>query len=240
MRPRRPTAKGPPTNFRAVAAHAGADGWDDMDLGSGGPVVVPSANAVVGAGKDGVVYVLDRDDLGKTAPGDVGTPAGNYAKLKSPPIFFTYFPGFDHNPAPANIQELHPLGQPHASPARQPGALGRAPTSARSWYCWGENENLRAWAIDATGKVTYLARGAEQASIQAPVPPGGMPGGMLTLFGEQRSSAHRHRLGDDPLPGRQYRYRPGAPARLRRHPVRQRSPTAASSCARCGTPRRPA
>jgi hypothetical protein len=48
-------------------------------------------------------------------------------------------------------------------------------------YCWGENENLRVWAIDASGKVTYLARGAEQASIQAPVPPGGMPGGMLTL-----------------------------------------------------------
>jgi outer membrane protein assembly factor BamB len=176
-----PDGEGPPTNFRAVAAHAGADGWDDMDLGSGGPVVVPSANAVVGAGKDGVVYVLDRDHLGKTAPGDLGASAGNYAKLRSPPIFFTYFPGFDHNPAPANIQELNFLSgnrthHQHGSPVHW-----ESPDLGPVLYCWGENENLRAWAIDASGKVTYLARGAEQASIQAPVPPGGMPGGMLTL-----------------------------------------------------------
>jgi hypothetical protein len=47
-------------------------------------------------------------------------------------------------------------------------------------FCWGENENLRAWNIDGTGKVTYLARGHEVASAGLP-PAGGMPGGMLTL-----------------------------------------------------------
>src|SRR6478752_5130140 len=60
-----------PTNFRAVAASAGMDGWDDMDLASGGPVVVPSHNAVLGAGKDGVLYVVKLDDMGRTGPADL-------------------------------------------------------------------------------------------------------------------------------------------------------------------------
>ena len=55
-----------PTNFRAVAASAGAEGWDDMDLGSGGPVLLPSHGVVLGAGKDGVLFVLDHSDMGKT------------------------------------------------------------------------------------------------------------------------------------------------------------------------------
>src|SRR5207253_1364907 len=47
-------------------------------------------------------------------------------------------------------------------------------------FNWGENENGRAWQLSATG-CTYLARTAEAASVNAPVPAGGMPGGMLSL-----------------------------------------------------------
>ena len=78
-------AEGSPTNFRAYeklakAAAQRAGEWADMDLGSGGPVLIPSHGVVVGAGKDGILYVLDQHNMGKTKPGDLDNPAGNYAK----------------------------------------------------------------------------------------------------------------------------------------------------------------
>ena len=51
----------------------------------------------------------------------------------------------------------------------------------RKLYCMGENGNLRAWSIDEAGAVKFLARSEEVSSPFAPVPPGGMPGGMLCL-----------------------------------------------------------
>jgi len=47
-------------------------------------------------------------------------------------------------------------------------------------FCWGENEHLRAWTIDPSGKATFLAKSAEMASAGAGGR-GGMPGGMLAL-----------------------------------------------------------
>jgi outer membrane protein assembly factor BamB len=175
-----PAREGLPTNFRAHAAGMGAD-WGDQDLGSGGPVLVPSASALVGAGKDGVLYVLDAKSMGKTSPADLSQPASNYAKLKSPPLFFTYFPGFGVSPAPTNIQELNfsfaqRTHHQHGSPV-----FWDSPDLGPVLYCWGENGNLRAWSIATDGTVRYLACGVEVASAQSPVPYGGMPGGMLTL-----------------------------------------------------------
>jgi hypothetical protein len=60
-----------PTNFRAYAVpHMQADGeWADMDLGSGGPVLVDDLGLVLGAGKDGILYVLKKNVMGKTTGG---------------------------------------------------------------------------------------------------------------------------------------------------------------------------
>jgi hypothetical protein len=151
-----------------------------MDLGSGGPVVIPSLDLVLGAGKDGVLYVLDRTGMGKTRPADLKNPAANYAKLKSPPIFFTYFSP-DLKPAPNDITTLNVLyaGRTHHLHANP--LYWDSPDHGPMLFCWGENENLRAWSVGQDGTVTYLACSAEQASAQARVPPGGMPGGMLTL-----------------------------------------------------------
>ncbi|HWY35374.1 MAG TPA: hypothetical protein VNX68_12065, partial [Nitrosopumilaceae archaeon] len=52
-------------------------------------------------------------------------------------------------------------------------------------FCWGENNNLRAWTVAANGKFTYQACSAELASPQSP----GMPGGMLTLSANNGSGA---------------------------------------------------
>ncbi len=175
-------AVGPPatTNFRAVAATAGMAGWDDMDLASGGPVVLPSHNAILGAGKDGVLYVVKLDDMGRTTRADLVAPAGNYAKLLSPPIFFTYYSP-TLSPHPDDIRTLNTLWDDvthhlHGNPVVW-DSVDRGPLV----YCWGENGNLRAWSLNPNGSLTYLAAGAESASPQSPVPAGGMPGGMISL-----------------------------------------------------------
>ena len=81
--------------------------WDDQDLGSGGPIILPDLTLIVGAGKDGIVYCLDQNNFGKTSASDLAQPGKNYAKLKSPPIFFTYFPGFQVNSAPNHPMDLN-------------------------------------------------------------------------------------------------------------------------------------
>ena len=152
------------------------NGWDDMDLGSGAPIYIPEFALVVGAGKDGILYVVNANAMGKTSPEELKDPGGNYAKLKTPPLWFTFFPGFDVNAAPNNARDLDKLFQnrthhQHGSPVYW----------ERKLFCWGENSNLRVFSINGDGKVAYVGRSEEVASPFSPVPPGGMPGGMMCL-----------------------------------------------------------
>ena len=160
--------------------------WTDQDLGSAAPVYLASLGLVVSSGKDGILYVLDRNNMGKTSPADLATPPQNYKKLKSPPIFFTYFPGWNISPAPPVAKDLNFFAADmkthhlHASPV-----FWNDPSSGSLLFCWGENENLRAWSIDANGVVTFVAKGLEVASLGCVGPSGhgGMPGGMLCVSG---------------------------------------------------------
>jgi len=134
--------------------------WRDMDLGSAGVIVIPELNLICGAGKDGILYVLDMATF----------------QPKTDPIFYTYFPGFGVSAHPYDIKALdtnynnrsHHL---HSSSVYWQGKL----------WCWGENGNLRVGSIDKTGVWKFLARSSESASVYAPVPPGGMPGAFLAL-----------------------------------------------------------
>ena len=149
----------------------GADNFQDYDLGSAGPLPLPGLKLVVGAGKDGVLYVLDADTQ-KFGQGS------DFSKLKQPPIFFTYFAGFGVDAAQvANLDRLsdgktHHL---HASPA-----FWVSPARGPMLFNWGENESLRAWTIDGAGKVTFVAKSAEVASAGMGGL-GGMPGGFVTV-----------------------------------------------------------
>lgn len=151
----------------SVRDRNGEDDFQDYDLGSAGPVPLPGMNLVAGAGKDGVLYVLDTD----TARFGQGS---NFSNLKQTPIFFTYFPGFGIDASnAANLDHLfdgktHHL---HASPA-----FWVSPERGPMLFCWGENETLRAWTVDATGKTTFVAKSAEVASAGMGGK-GGMPGG---------------------------------------------------------------
>jgi hypothetical protein len=170
-----------PTNLRAYTANRNA-GWDDMDLGSGGPVLAERHGLVLGSGKDGILFVHKTDRMGKTQPADLDHPKGNYDKLAAPAIWFTFFPGFDVSPTPDDIKALnnhffdrtHHL---HGSPI-----VWNSPERGTMLFCWGENSNLRAWTLAANGVATYQACSAEVASAQSPAETfGGMPGGMMCL-----------------------------------------------------------
>jgi outer membrane protein assembly factor BamB len=148
----------------------GVDDFQDYDLGSAGPVFLTGLNLVIGAGKDGVLFVLPKD----TAAFGKGS---DYGRLKQPPIFFTYFPGFGVDASViANLDKLFDgkTHHQHCSPAFWDGSNGPA------LFTWGENECLRSWKIDATGVVTFVGKSAEVASAGA-AGRGGMPGGILTV-----------------------------------------------------------
>jgi hypothetical protein len=186
-----------PSNFRRIAHLArrgmlrmgmATDEWADMDLGSAGVVYIPSLDMIAGAGKDGVLYAAKAADLGKTQPRDLD-PAqnqANYAKLAFRPIFFTYYSP-DLDPAPTRIETLNTLfaGRTH----HQHGAPVSfdSPELGPMLLNWGENGNGRAWQMTATG-CKYLATTVEVASAESAVPPGGMPGGMLSVSCNDRQA----------------------------------------------------
>lgn len=166
------------------------DGFDpsDMDLGSGAPVLAANAGAVVGAGKDGILYVVNQSQMGKTAQADL---ARGEIRGELPPQaqittdLLHILPRSRQEPSTGRIRQLDKAlngyfdnrsHHQHGSPV-----YWNRPDLGALLYCWGENGNLRAWSIADTGAVTFLANSAEVASAQSPIPPGGMPGGMLTL-----------------------------------------------------------
>ncbi|MBV8888431.1 MAG: PQQ-binding-like beta-propeller repeat protein [Alphaproteobacteria bacterium] len=180
-----------PSNVRKVARLAArgvlpmdmGDAWRDQDFGSGGPVLAEAVTAVLAAGKDGILYTGNMQALGRTQPADL-TPAAtaaNYAKLKAPPIFYTYYPGPQLSAAPSEIAGLNVLEEQRTHHLHGTPVLWRSAAHGWMHFCWGENGNLRAWALSDAGISTYLACSAEVASPDAPVPPGGMPGGMISL-----------------------------------------------------------
>jgi outer membrane protein assembly factor BamB len=144
-----------------------AQEFQDEDLGSGGPVVLSGLGLLAGAGKDGVLYVMDKDHM----------PNGNdFSKLKQPPRFFTYEPP---NAATIDASKVVNLDKfydgkthhLHGSPA-----FWNDPARGPMLFVWGENESLRAWSIDASGRITLVGKGNEIASAGVGGL-GGMPGG---------------------------------------------------------------
>jgi hypothetical protein len=181
-----------PTNFRkdlhlvrtmGMRAMNMGGSWGDQDFGAGAPVLAPTAQAVLAAGKDGILYMGNVKNLGKTRPADLNPSATvqNYAKLKAPPIFYTYYPGPQLSPTPSDVSRLNVWETQRTHHLHGTPVLWRSAAHGLMHFCWGENGNLRAWSLTSAGVSTYLACSSEVASPQAPVPLGGMPGGMISL-----------------------------------------------------------
>lgn len=159
---------GTPTNM---------NGWDDQDLGSAGLGLIPDFGLAINSGKDGIWYVTHMAKMGKTTLADL-TAGRQFAALASPPGWFTYYPGPDRDPAPADPTDLNfnfggVTHHMHSSPCHYTpeGATGRHLS-----FCWGENGNLRGWNLQPSGELRYRGASVETASWEQP----GMPGGMIT------------------------------------------------------------
>jgi hypothetical protein len=156
--------------------------WGDQDFGAGGPVCIDGAKSVLAAGKDGILYTANLSDLGDTRPADLepASTAANYAKLRMPPILYTYFDP-TVPPAPRSPQELNKLPGGATRHLHGTPLLWRSQVHGLMHFVGGENSALRAWTIAGNGVSTYLAGSDEIASAQSPRPPGGMPGWSSTL-----------------------------------------------------------
>ncbi len=179
-----------------VAEPSGTSNMDspgDEDLNSGGPLLITKGmsglpwNIIVAAGKDGIGYFIDADKMGAPTLADFDPTliqAGVYDKLLLPPYGLTYYPaGVDIAPTVLNTIPTTAGGMTHH--LHSTCVFYRSAAHGPTIYCHGENGQLRAFALSAVaGKlvVTYLAAGLELASADcAGSPPGGMPGGMITL-----------------------------------------------------------
>jgi hypothetical protein len=159
---------------------------EDQDLGAAGVVLVPERGNLFGGGKDGILYNLNKDNLGKTT----WDPQFNL------PFVATYLPNAPNGPAglpttmaanpnwpvvnrDRNLPAQTPTGKSHHIHGT-PVYMERAKTAIL--YVWGENERLKAYNIDlATRRITgFRAEGTQFASGDMPAP-GGMPGGRLAV-----------------------------------------------------------
>jgi hypothetical protein len=158
-------------------------GDTDQDLGAAGVVLVPERGNLIGGGKDGILYNLNKDNLGK----NTWDPQYNL------PFVATYLPNNPNGNAglptttppdlnwpiiklDRNTQAQTPDGKSHhihGTPVYMEIA------TQGIVYVWGENERPKAYNYDfATKRITgFRGEGTEIASGNE----GGMPGGRLVV-----------------------------------------------------------
>lgn len=133
----------------------------DADLGSGGVVLLPNTDLLVGGGKEGRLYLIDRKNLGHFNPaGDTQIPQSFQA---------TGVRNMAGNAPPAATHHIH------GSPAYWDAADG-----ARV-YVWGENDWLRAYRFD--GVRFPIVPGAAEINFKTTLPETAVGGPALASDG---------------------------------------------------------
>lgn len=162
-----------------------ARGDTDQDLGAAGVFITARGN-LVGGGKDGILYNLDKTNLGKHS----WNPHFNL------PFTATYLPAPPNGPAglPTNaaidpnwpivkLDRAVPPNTPFGMTYHIHGTPVYLENATQGFvYVWGENERLKAYSYDfATRRITqFFGEGAQFASGNMPAP-GGMPGGRAVV-----------------------------------------------------------
>jgi hypothetical protein len=159
---------------------------EDQDLGAAGVFLIPARGNLIGGGKDGILYNLNKDNLGKNT----------WAPHFNLPFVATYLPNPPNGPAGlpttaqadpnwpiVNLDRNLPTHTPTGKTYHIHGTAVymEGPTSGFV-YVWGENERAKAYNYDfATRRIaSFRAEGALIASGDMD-PPGGMPGGRLVV-----------------------------------------------------------
>ena len=168
---------------RDKAAPQDREAAQDQDLGAAGVVLIPARGNLIGGGKDGILYNLNKDNLGK----NTWDPHFNL------PFVATYLPNAPNGPAglptttaanpnwpivklDRNLPAQTPAGKSyhiHGTPVYMERA------NSGILFVWGENERLKAYNYDfATKRIaSFRAQGTQVASGNDP----GMPGGRLVV-----------------------------------------------------------
>ncbi len=134
---------------------------NDIDLGSGGPLLIPDTNLLLGGGKEGKLYLLNRNNMGH-----YNGPAGPDNVVQS----------FQVTSLVSNTGHIH--GSP---------VYWNSPTGPLV-YVWGEGDALKAFSltvfspISATFLTTPIATGTTQLD------PYFMPGGILSISADGNTS----------------------------------------------------
>lgn len=129
------------------------EGGKDRDLGSSGPVCIPRTNFILGAGKVGILYSLNRNNMGQL--GDEATQKDN------------------------SIDEIQATGDQPYPDLQNDNHVHGSPVYFQQLnrvYLWGEREKLKSFQIDPAGR--FLRNSVVVGNVTAP---DGMPGGMLSL-----------------------------------------------------------
>jgi hypothetical protein len=131
----------------------------DLDLGAGGAVLIPGTQLLIGGGKEGVIYLLSRTNLGKYAASPDAPNCTN-------PNVLQQFQATDlHIHGAATT-----YGHVHSSPV-----FWKRAGESRV-YVWGENDRLKQFRFSGN---KFVATAQPKKSTYQPPP--GMPGGMLSL-----------------------------------------------------------
>ena len=159
---------------------------EDQDLGAAGVFLIPERGNLIGGGKDGILYNLDKNNLGK----NTWDPQFNL------PFVATYLPNAPNGAAglptttaadpnwpivnrDRNLPAQTPTGKSHHIHGT-PVYMERATSGIV--YVWGENERLKAYNFDfATKRITSFRGQGTQVASGNELPPGGMPGGRLVV-----------------------------------------------------------
>ena len=159
---------------------------EDQDLGAAGVFIVPARGNLIGGGKDGILYNLNMDNLGKNS----WNPHFNL------PFVATYLPNAPNGdaglPTTTPVDPNWPIvnrdrSLPWNTPDKKTHHIHGTPVYMERAtngivYIWGENERLKAYNVSfATKRITsFRGEGTKFASGQPPEP-GGMPGGRLVV-----------------------------------------------------------
>jgi len=159
------------SSFVKLTAQLKVSGWftpsnykklshDDIDIGSSGPMLLPNSNQLVGGGKQGWFYLLNRDNMGRLQPKHSTAPALQVFHVSSHwtlTWISWLFPvlGYHH---------IH--GAPVYWNSAERGPLV---------FVWPEETPLKAYKYDP---VTYFRR---KPVMTGPKAPPGMPGGFLSI-----------------------------------------------------------
>ena len=160
--------------------NAAAESADDVDLGSSGPVLIPGTTNLIGAGKDGMLFLLDQNTA-----------------LGMRQIFQASAPEDSNKPFRAGLHHVH--GAP---------VVWRTSPSTVRVYLWPERDTLRVFSYSDT-TATFSPTGASSMST-VQTPPGAgpygtnMPGGILSLSADGNRHASgvlwaSHEKSDDAL-----------------------------------------